>query len=151
MNNADTFAASIVLAATGKPAGCTGIEITTKRKGRTEAQVQRLLKLDGCDKGYHLANGAGVCVDCGADARETDRRRMAGEPPLGTVHDYKTGDPIRMATAEELAASQAAAELDGGVGAVEIDGEACYVDGTPGPGCEPWDWGSANPEDNPEF
>ena len=40
---------------------------------------------------------------------------------------YDTGDPIRNATAEELAESIAAADNDGGAGVIEIDGRSCYV------------------------
>lgn len=43
------------------------------------------------------------------------------------LHDLRTGDEIRLATAEEQAESQAAAETDGGIGAILVDGLTCYV------------------------
>lgn len=50
---------------------------------------------------------------------------------MADLHNYTTGEYIRTATAEELAASIAAAESDGGSGviSVEIDGEtvSCYI------------------------
>lgn len=52
---------------------------------------------------------------------------------MANLMNYNTGEIIRTATADETAASLAAAGRDGGVGAitVEIDGEAttCYVIG----------------------
>lgn len=48
----------------------------------------------------------------------------------GTLTDYLTGEPIRPATAAELAHSTAAAERDGGAGVIISDGcRRCYVDG----------------------
>lgn len=44
-----------------------------------------------------------------------------------TLYDLATGEEIRPATVEEEAASIAAAEIDGGAGAIEIDGRICYV------------------------
>lgn len=45
----------------------------------------------------------------------------------GTLHDYRTGDAIRPATATELADSLAAACDDGGAGVIMVDGRSCYV------------------------
>jgi hypothetical protein len=45
----------------------------------------------------------------------------------GTLHDYKTGEAIRPATAAELAASIEAAKTDGGAGVITVDGKSCYV------------------------
>lgn len=39
----------------------------------------------------------------------------------GDLYHYRTGEYVRPATAEEVAASDAAAERDGGVGAFEAD------------------------------
>ena len=44
-----------------------------------------------------------------------------------TLHNYATGDIIRTATDEELAASREAAQTDGGAGVIEVDGVSCYV------------------------
>lgn len=44
-----------------------------------------------------------------------------------TLYDYATGDAIRPATADELAASVAAAEQDTGAGVIEVDGRSCYA------------------------
>jgi hypothetical protein len=46
---------------------------------------------------------------------------------LPTLHDYYTGREIRNATAEEIADSKRAAEIDGGAGVIEVDGKSCYV------------------------
>jgi hypothetical protein len=49
-------------------------------------------------------------------------------PAVGAdLHDYTTGDVIRPATAEELAASETAAESDGGAGVIEVDGRSVYA------------------------
>ena len=52
---------------------------------------------------------------------------------MANLMKYEDGSFIRTATADETAASLAAAELDGGVGAItdEVDGEptTCYVIG----------------------
>lgn len=47
----------------------------------------------------------------------------------GSLRDYRTGEYIRPATAEERAASLEAAEHDGGCGVIEVDGRSVYVDG----------------------
>lgn len=44
-----------------------------------------------------------------------------------TLHDYKTGEAIRPATAAELAASIEAAKTDGGAGVITVDGRSCYA------------------------
>ena len=51
----------------------------------------------------------------------------AASDDAATLHDYATGEALRPATAEELAASVAAAETDGGSGVIEVDGRRCYV------------------------
>lgn len=43
--------------------------------------------------------------------------------------DYETAERIREATPEELAASIAAAERDGGAGVIMVDDRKCYVEG----------------------
>lgn len=45
----------------------------------------------------------------------------------GTLHNLRTGDIIRPATADEAKASREAAARDGGVGAIVVDGVTCYV------------------------
>lgn len=45
-----------------------------------------------------------------------------------TLRNYKTGEAIRPATADELAASREAAKHDGGAGVITVDGVACYVE-----------------------
>lgn len=50
------------------------------------------------------------------------------ETTYGTLCDYRTGDSIRAATADEQAESIAAAERDGGRGVIVVDGRAVYVD-----------------------
>jgi 1,4-dihydroxy-2-naphthoyl-CoA synthase len=47
----------------------------------------------------------------------------------GTLTDYITGDAIRPATADELAQSLAAAQKDGGAGAIDLDGRTVFVAG----------------------
>lgn len=46
---------------------------------------------------------------------------------MATLHDYRTGEVLREAAADELAASIDAAERDGGAGVIEVDGRTCYV------------------------
>ncbi len=46
---------------------------------------------------------------------------------LHNLHNLKTGEIIREATDAELAESRAAADRDGGVGAIVVDGVTCYV------------------------
>ena len=41
--------------------------------------------------------------------------------------DYDTNETIRRATPAEIEASDAAAKIDGGVGAIDVDGRTCYV------------------------
>lgn len=48
----------------------------------------------------------------------------ASDPQL---HDYRSGDHIRPATASEAEASRHAAESDGGAGVIMVDGRPCYV------------------------
>ena len=62
----------------------------------------------------------GDCYQCEA--------RQGGSNRYGVLCDYKTGDLIRPAKAEEQAASRAAAERDGGRGVIEVDGRRCYVE-----------------------
>lgn len=47
------------------------------------------------------------------------------------LHNYETGDFIRMATLAEYESSVAASKIDGGAGVITIDGVRCYVDGEP--------------------
>lgn len=51
------------------------------------------------------------------------------EADHGTLRDYQTGDPIRPATAAEAAesAAEAASDIGGGSGVIEIGGRLCYV------------------------
>lgn len=60
--------------------------------------------------------------------------------------NYKTGETIRKATREEYEASVAAAESDGGRGAIEVDGVACYVEGEPADAKETTVTVRANPD-----
>jgi hypothetical protein len=53
-----------------------------------------------------------------------------------TLHNYKTGEILRLATTEEWAASVDAALHDGGRGVIDIDGQPVYVDGDPAPAGE---------------
>lgn len=52
---------------------------------------------------------------------------MKNETNHGTLCDYQTGEDIRPATREEHDASVVAAETDGGVGVIEVDGRSVYV------------------------
>jgi predicted nucleic acid-binding Zn-ribbon protein len=42
--------------------------------------------------------------------------------------DYQTGEDIREATEEELAASIEAQDRDGGAGVIVVEGRSCYVE-----------------------
>jgi hypothetical protein len=50
-------------------------------------------------------------------------------PTYGNLRDYTDASKIRVATRDELAASVAAAKLDGGAGVIDVDGRRCYVEG----------------------
>ena len=54
--------------------------------------------------------------------------RDASHAQTGELHNYTTGEFIRIATAGEQAASIAAAETDGGSGVIVVDGVSCYVE-----------------------
>ena len=45
----------------------------------------------------------------------------------GDLYDYYTGEYMMEATSEECLASLAAAKIDGGVGAIDVEGRTCYV------------------------
>lgn len=45
----------------------------------------------------------------------------------GTVFDYRTGEAIRPATAEDLELSLDAARFDGGAGCIMVEDRVCYV------------------------
>ena len=54
------------------------------------------------------------------------------ENRFGDLMNYRTGEYIRPATADEYLASVAAARMDGGAGVIETDdGLVAYVDGGP--------------------
>ena len=46
---------------------------------------------------------------------------------MASLMNIDTNEEIREATDEELADSLEAAEHDGGVGAIDVDGITCYV------------------------
>jgi hypothetical protein len=50
------------------------------------------------------------------------------ETVTARLYDYRTGEYLRAATADELAESLEAAERDGGPGLIEVDGRSCYVE-----------------------
>lgn len=47
------------------------------------------------------------------------------------LHNYETGDFIRVATLDEYKLSVAASKIDGGAGVITVDGVRCYVEGEP--------------------
>lgn len=47
---------------------------------------------------------------------------------FGDLCDLNTTERLRPATRDELIASLEAAELDGGAGAIKVDGRTCYVE-----------------------
>lgn len=60
-------------------------------------------------------------------ARRFYLRAISGQPLCGDLTDYDTGEVIRIATADEQAASEDAARHDGGAGVIDVDGRRCYV------------------------
>jgi len=56
-------------------------------------------------------------------ARATMKRRIK----MASLMNIDTNEEVREATDEELADSLDAAEHDGGVGAIDVDGTTCYV------------------------
>lgn len=65
------------------------------------------------------------------ESRVWRRRRVDGDTEWGlllpALHDYRTGEYLRPATADELFRSKAVAETDGAAGVIEIDGRSVYV------------------------
>ena len=57
----------------------------------------------------------------------TTETETATETATAILYDYKTGEPIRPATATEIAASLEAATSDGGAGVITVDGLSYYV------------------------
>ena len=53
--------------------------------------------------------------------------KSSSSKSFGTLTNYATGETIRKATAKELAASKAAAKLDGGAGVIVVGGVSCFV------------------------
>lgn len=49
------------------------------------------------------------------------------EAAISHLYNHQTGERIREATSEELAASIAAAKQDGGHGVIQVDGLACFA------------------------
>lgn len=47
------------------------------------------------------------------------------------LHNYETGDFIRVAILDEYKLSVAASKIDGGAGVITVDGVRCYVEGEP--------------------
>lgn len=47
------------------------------------------------------------------------------------LHNYETGDYIRIATLDEYKLSVAASKCDGGAGVITVDDVRCYVEGEP--------------------
>ena len=80
-------------------------------------------------KHYGIPEGPGrlepwaVALLCNA-AQEAIAERLAS---LETLCDYRTGETIRHATADEACDSREAAEHDGGSGVIMIGGRSCYV------------------------
>lgn len=101
------------------------------------AGLQYLAECMGSDTSYHEARiMQRLLVDAGwagtaiADIPEAAWNELLGQAINAipaNLHDYQTGQYLRPATAEELAASIAAAETDGGAGVIEVDGRTVYA------------------------
>lgn len=86
-------------------------------------------------RAQELANARGESVYVYPLAGQFD---FAGEDAEGSEEvvpnsgsrlvDYNTTAVIRVATADEQAASREAAKRDGGAGVIEVDGRRCYVE-----------------------
>ena len=59
------------------------------------------------------------------------KKRKKNMNKYGTLHDYRTGHSIRPATRAEWQASREAesANIGGGTGVIEVDGQSVYVEG----------------------
>jgi hypothetical protein len=93
-------------------------------------QYQISNRMSGADLGTWEAGSAREAMDqLAQDAGYADAIAVSAATAEGELCDYETGNRLRPATAAEYEASLRAAELDCGRGAIEVDGQTCYVDG----------------------
>ena len=84
------------------------------------------------DLEYDLTGSAevvGAVLATTGDEPAPPTTRTGEAPSAPTLHAYDTGEELRDATGEELAASVEAARHDGGAGVIRVDGRRCYVEG----------------------
>jgi len=82
------------------------------------------------DLEYDLTGSAdtvGAALATSGDEPAPPTTRTGEAPSAPTLHAYDTGEELRDATGEELAASVEAARHDGGAGVIRVDGVRCYV------------------------
>ncbi len=114
--------------------------VDTTGEGGEDILVMAFPGSDGPEEGYLLYTKLEWEVECDVDyTMDADGSlQFQGQPAclLGkklvklsppSLHDYRSGDFIRVASPAELKASKEAAEHDGGAGVIEVDGRACYV------------------------
>jgi len=56
-----------------------------------------------------------------------NKMKSSSASSSASLHDYKTGEFLRIATLQELSASIEAGKSDGGSGVILVDGRSCYV------------------------
>lgn len=76
----------------------------------------------------HVIRGCKACKYTGAKPAPKLGAAIVQSGDAGRLIDYRTGDFIRCATADEQSASREAAKRDGGRGVIAVGGRSCYVE-----------------------
>lgn len=89
--------------------------------------AERLSKHTRSDVEIAIHDGTSIISRASTGDLFTGLVRRQHKVVSATLHDYQTGEAIRAATANELAASIHAAETDGGIGVIMVKSRSCYV------------------------
>lgn len=105
----------------------TSIGITKWANGSKITEICRAGEGDNRVIAWRRTDGAVALETNGDPVFGDEAQAWINDQDHGTIHNYKTGEAIRPATAIEEAESKAAAERDGGSGVITVDGISCYV------------------------
>lgn len=103
----------------------TGAELRLATKA--EAAMARRAREDPIAKGAFKVDGVLVYVRRSHAVGAKKRAKAAGKPKA-SLHDYKTGEFIRHATAAEVRSGRAAEKRAPHTGAFEVEGRSVYVE-----------------------